>query len=163
MMQQQQQQQQQAQQQQQQQMMAQQQQGPVPQYRQGMNPGMQGMQQRMPGQMGGMGPQGMMLSQVRSPPPIAVRSPNPGQSPRAGPMGMVPSPHTPPQHYGQVQGGQPSASNPNDQGDVNGASHNVMMPPSLGINDIPGGEPSHGAGQPSMTPQDQLSEFVKTL
>jgi len=30
--------------------------GPVPQYRQGMNPGMQGMQQRMPGQMGGMDP-----------------------------------------------------------------------------------------------------------
>jgi len=94
----------------------------------------------------------MMLSQVRSPPPIAVRSPNPGQSPRAGPMGMVPSPHTPPQHYSQVQQG--------DQGDVNGSSHNVMMPPSLGMNDM-GSQDSHGA--PSMTPQDQLSEFVKTL
>merc|ERR1712018_760084 len=96
-----------------------------PQYRQGMNPGMQGMQQRMQGGM----PTGMMLSQVRSPPPIAVRSPNPGQSPRAGPMGMVPSPHTPPQHYNQVQGATGSGNTGNnpggEQGDVNGASHNV--------------------------------------
>merc|ERR1719270_1381220 len=54
-------------------------------------------------------------------------------------MGMVPSPHTPPQHYNQVQGATGGGNSGNN----------------------PGGEEGHGA--PSMTPQDQLSEFVKTL
>merc|ERR1719220_88926 len=81
---------------------------PGPNFRQNMNQmgpgGMRGPQQMGPGGTGGpMGPQGMLLSQVRSPPPMAVRSPTPGQSPRAGPVGagMVPSPHTPPHHYSQ--------------------------------------------------------------
>merc|ERR1712066_572406 len=92
-------------------------------------PGMRA--QQMGPRMGGpMGPQGMLLSQVGSPPPMGgpgpVRSPNPGQSPR-GPMGgMVASPHTPPHQFqGNMQGMQVQGGG--EQGDVNGSGHNVMM------------------------------------
>merc|ERR1719499_678686 len=113
---------------------------PGPNFRQGMNqmgPGGMRGQQMGPGGMGGpMGPQGMLLSQVRSPPPMAVRSPNPGQSPRAGPVGagMVPSPHTPPHHYSQ--GGMQGMTVQGQDGDVNGSSHNVMMLSQPGMNDM---------------------------
>jgi len=147
-------------------------QGGVPgpyQARQSMNqmgPGMRGPQQMGPGMGGPMGPQGMLLSQVRSPPPMAVRSPNPGQSPRAGPVGagMVPSPHTPPHHYSQGMQGMPVQQG--QDGDVNGSSHNVMMLSQPGMNDmsgVGGGPGPQDHGSQSMTPQDQLSEFVKTL
>ena len=168
---------------------------PNQQFQTGMNQGVPGqpvyrqqnMQQmgpggmRGPGQMGpgmggpGMGPTGMILSQVRSPPPMGgqVRSPNPGQSPR---MGMVASPHTPPQQYqanmqgmaGPMQGG-PGGPAQGAEGDVNGSSHNVMMnnvmpniDMGMGGGGGGGGPPDH-SNQSSMTPQDQLSEFVKTL
>jgi len=143
---------------------------PGPNFRQGMNqmgPGGMRGQQMGPGGMGGpMGPQGMLLSQVRSPPPMAVRSPNPGQSPRAGPVGagMVPSPHTPPHHYSQ--GGMQGMTVQGQDGDVNGSSHNVMMLSQPGMNDmsgVGGGPGPQDHNSQSMTPQDQLSEFVKTL
>ena len=144
------------------------------QYRQNMNQmgpvGMRGPQQQMgPGMAGPMGgPQSMLLSQVRSPPPMGgqVQSPNPGQSPR-GPMGgMVASPHTPPhQYHGNMQGMQVQGGG---DGDVNGSSHNVMMNNVMPtMNEMGmgagnnGGPPDHS--NQSMTPQDQLSEFVKTL
>jgi len=147
--------------------------GPNPnQYRQNMPQmgpgGMRGPQQMGPGGMSGpMGPQGMLLSQVRSPPPMAVRSPNPAQSPRAGPVGagMVPSPHTPPHHYSS-QGGMQGMPVQGQDGDVNGSSHNVMMLSQPGMNDMPGvggGPGPQDHGNQSMTPQDQLSEYVKTL
>ena len=135
-------------------------------------PGMRA--QQMGARMGGpMGPQGMLLSQVGSPPPMGgpgpVRSPNPGQSPR-GPMsvgGMVPSPHTPPhqQYQAGMQGIQVQQA---DSADVNGSSHNVMMNNvmpnmnDMGMGGAPGG-PGQDHSSQSMTPQDQLSEFVKTL
>jgi hypothetical protein len=144
---------------------------PGPNYRQNMNQmgpgGMRGPQQMGPGGMGGpMGAQGMLLSQVRSPPPMAVRSPNPGQSPRAGPVGagMVPSPHTPPHHYSQA--GMQGMPVQGQEGDVNGSSHNVMMLSQPGMNDmsgVGGGPGPQDHNSQSMTPQDQLSEFVKTL
>jgi len=143
---------------------------PGPNYRQNMNQmgpgGMRGPQQMGPGGMGMGGPQGMLLSQVRSPPPMAVRSPNPGQSPRAGPVGagMVPSPHTPPHHYSQA--GMQGMPVQGQEGDVNGSSHNVMMLSQPGMNDmsgVGGGPGPQDHNSQSMTPQDQLSEFVKTL
>ena len=134
-------------------------------------PGMRAQQMgaRMTGPMGA---QGMLLSQVGSPPPMGgpgpVRSPNPGQSPR-GPMGgMVPSPHTPPhqQYQAGMQGIQ--VQQQGDSADVNGSSHNVMMNNvmpnmnDMGMGGAPGG-PGQDHSSQSMTPQDQLSEFVKTL
>merc|ERR1711988_869056 len=148
------------------------------QYRQNMNQmgpvGMRGPQQQMgPGMAGPMGgPQSMLLSQVRSPPPMGgqVQSPNPGQSPR-GPMGgMVASPHTPPHQYqGNMQGMQVQGGG--EQGDVNGSGHNVMMNNVMPNIDMgmgggpsgPGNGPPDHSNSQSMTPQDQLSEFVKTL
>merc|ERR1740116_21548 len=128
--------------------------------------GMRGPGQMGPGGMGGpgMGPSGMILSQVRSPPPMGgpVRSPAPGQgqSPR---MGMVASPHTPPQQYqanmqgmaGPMQGG-PGGPAQGAEGDVNGSSHNVMTNIDMGMGGGGGGggPPDH-SNQSSMTPQDQ--------
>jgi len=147
-------------------------QGGVPYRQQNINqigPGMRA--QQMGARMGGPMSQGMLLSQVGSPPPMGgpgpVRSPNPGQSPR-GPMGgMVPSPHTPP-HQQYQTGMQGIQVQQGDSGDVNGSSHNVMMNNvmpnmnDMGMGGAPGG-PGQDHSSQSMTPQDQLSEFVKTL
>ena len=143
---------------------------PGPYRQQNMNQ-MQNM--RGPGMGGPMGgPPTMLLSQVRSPPPMGgpVQSPNPGQSPR-GPMGgMVASPHTPPHQFqGNMQGMQVQGGG--EQGDVNGSGHNVMMNNVMPNIDMgmgggpsgPGNGPPDHSNSQSMTPQDQLSEFVKTL
>ena len=163
--------------------------GPGPYRQQNMNQigpgGMRGPQQMGPGMGGpGMGPTGMLLSQVRSPPPMGgpVRSPNPGQSPRLGMVaGPGQQPHTPPSgpgHPGQYQQqpgnmqpgmGPGPGQNPGPEGDQNGSSHNVMMNNVMpNMNDMGMGGGGGGGGPPdhsnqSMTPQDQLSEFVKTL
>jgi len=136
--------------------------------------GMRGPQQMGPGMggpMGGPGQMGTLLSQVRSPPPMGgpVRSPNPGQSPR-GPMGGMAG-HTPPHQYQSNMAGMPAQGGSGNDSDVNGSSHNVMMNnvmPNMNDMGMGGGGQGPGGGPPdhssqSMTPQDQLSEFVKTL